>query len=408
MTIFAQQGWQFQNSNLINNEYGAIFALNKDTVYVMADNGVFNKTYDGGTTWINQNIGFTESFFDLSFVDSDTGYCVGQNGKIIKTIDGGTNWTSVAPVLTKNIFSIFLKSESEIWAVGDSGLILNSTDYGLTWNQSSIINKRLNSIGFKDSIGIIVGNDGTLLKSINNGVNWTIENSTTTNDLYSLCITPNYAYALSGWTSDELDFYYYFDASEILKTDDFTNWSTIFVGSVIPGLSRMFFVNDSTGFNLSSNCTTNGDCGIIIRKSDDFASNWGLSFDNWNPPVGSVGIEYSDLFFINDTIGYALCGNNILKTTDGGTLVNIKKIENSPLINMYPNPLTTEILNFEINNNAIVGLEIYDFSGKLLIETILSNSQEKLNLSNLNNGIYLVKLFYGSNQYETKKLTILK
>jgi photosystem II stability/assembly factor-like uncharacterized protein len=408
MTIFAQQGWQYQNSSLTTNEYGAIYALSKDSVFVVADNGIFAKTIDGGTTWVDLNTGYSESFFDLCFVDADTGYCAGENGKIVKTIDGGTSWTELFTGTTKNIFSIYLKSTNEIWAVGDSGVILNSVDYGLTWNQDSIINKRLNSIGFKDSVGIIVGNDGTLLKTINYGESWTIENSTTTNDLYSLCITPNYAYALSGWTSDESDFNYYFNASEILKTDDFTNWTTIFIGSVIPGLSRMFFVNDSTGFNLSSNCTTNGDCGIIIRKSEDFAINWGLSFDNWNPPAGWVGIEYSDLFFVNDTIGYALCGNNILKTTDGGVLVGIKKIEESDLIKMYPNPLSNGILNYENNTHTKVGLEIYDYSGKLLIKTILGNSQENINLSNLNNGIYMVKLFHGNLEYEMKKLIILK
>ena len=405
MNIFAQQGWQFQNSKLTTNEYGAIFALNKDTVYVMADNGVYNRTYDGGTTWINQNIGVAESFFDLSFFDSDTGYCVGQNGKIIKTIDGGSNWTTLLTGTTKDIFSILLKSESEIWAVGDSGIILNSTDYGLTWNQNSIINKRLNSIGFKDSVGIIVGNDGTLLKTINNGASWTFENSTTTNDLYSLCITPNYAYALSGYTSDDN---YYSDASEILKTDDFTNWTTIFIGSDVSGLSRMFYVNDSIGFNLSSNCTTNGDCRIIIQKTNDFALNWEMSFENWNPPAGWAGIAYSDLFFVNDTIGYALSGNNILKTTDGGILVNVKEMEKNHMIRMYPNPLTSEILKFETNNIANVELEIYNLSGHLLIKAILMNSQDNLNLSNLNNGIYMVKLFYGSVEYETKKLIIIK
>ena len=405
MNVFSQQGWQFQNSNLSTNEFGTIYALNKDTVYVTADNGVFNKTYDGGTTWFSLNSGFTESFFDLVFYNSDTGYCVGQNGKIIKTINGGSNWSALPTGTTKSIFSIFIKSEHEIWAVGDSGLILTSINYGLTWSHNSITNKRLNSIAFRNSIGIIVGNDGTLLKSINNGANWTIENSATTEDLFSLCITPNFAYALAG---NVTDFANYYNADQVLKTNDYTNWLTLNLYSGLPGLSKMIFVNDSVGFNLSSSCTTNGECGIIIQKTSDSASSWSMSFSNWNPPSGWVGIEYSDFSFVNDTIVYALCGNNILKTSDGGIFVNVKDIKETSSVKMYPNPLNTDILNFENACNTETELEIYDMNGKLLIKTILSDSKENINLSRFNNGIYLVKLFHGSIQSETKKLVILK
>lgn len=405
MNAFSQQGWQFQNSNLSTNEYGAISALNKDTVFVIADNGVFNKTYDGGTKWISLNTGFTESFFDLAFYNSDTGYGVGQNGKIIKTSDGGTNWSSLPTGTTKSIFSIFLKSANEIWAVGDSGLILTSVDYGLTWSNNSITDKRLNSIAFSNGTGIIAGNNGTILKSINNGENWSIENSTTTNDLFSLCITTNVAYVLSGLVTDLGN---YFDATHVLKTNDFTNWLTLNLSSGLPGLSKMIFVNDSVGFNLSSNCTTNGDCGIIIQKTSDSASSWSMSFNNWNPPSGWVGIEYSDFSFVNDTIVYALCGSNILKTIDGGIFVTVKDIKVTSSVKMYPNPLNTGILNFENACNTETELEIRDINGKLLIKTILSDSEENINLSNLNNGIYLVKLLHGSGQSETKKLVILK
>jgi len=408
MPIFAQQGWQYQNSSLTTNESGAIYALSKDSVFVIADHGVFSKSYDGGSSWGNVYTGFTESFFDIIFINADTGYCAGKNGKIIKTIDGGDNWTALMTGTTKNIFSLSIPSANNIRAVGDSGIILHSNDFGINWDLQSIVDKRLNSIVFKDSIGIIVGNEGTILKSINAGTNWTIENAGTSNDLFSLCMTQNYVYALSGWIFGELDSHCYYDAAEIIKSDDYTNWTTTFVGSGIPGLSRMFFTNDSTGFNISSNCTTNGDCGIHIQKSCDYASNWNLSYLNWNPPSAWVGIEYADLFFVNDTIGYALSGNNILKTSDGGLLVNMNEISDNQMIRMYPNPLTSDILTFETNNISSVELEIYDLSGHLLIKSILSNTQENLYLSNLNNGIYLVKLFQGSIVLETKKLIIIK
>lgn len=404
MNLLAQKGWQFQNSDLSNNEYGAIYALNKDTVFVIADQGVFIKTYDGGSTWTTENTGFSEQFYDISFLDPETGFCVGQNGRIIKTIDGGMNWTLSASGVTKNLFSICIKAADEIWAVGDSGLILNSTDYGVTWNANSLIDKRLNSIGFKGNTGIIAGNDGTILKSINSGANWIIENPTTTKDLFSLCITPNYAYALSGWVTDESDYYLY-NAEEIVKTEDFLTWRTA-TPLPSPGASNMSFVNDTVGFNLASYCTTNGDCRILIFKTSDSADSWNASLDR-SPPAWP-GINYSDFSFVNDTIVYGLCGNNILKTTDGGVFVSMKKIKESHSINMYPNPLSCGLLHFESENSGNIGLEIFDTNGTLLIKSKLNGLSEVMDVSILSNGVYMVKLSHVNGQTETRKLIVLQ
>lgn len=406
MNLLAQKGWQFQNSDLSTNEFGAIYALNKDTVFVIADQGVFVKTYDGGATWITENTGFTEQYFDISFLDAETGFCVGQNGRIIKTGDGGSNWTLLTTGVTKNLFSICIKADDEIWAVGDSGLILNSTDYGLTWSANSLMDKRLNSIGFKGNTGIIAGNDGTILKSINNGLTWIIENPITTKDLFSLCITPNYAYAMSGWVPDESDHAVYYNAEEIVKTEDFTAWHTTTSPLLSFGASKMIFVNDTAGFNLASYCTTNGDCRILIFKTTDSAASWNASLDR--PPLSWPGINYSDFSFVNDTILYVLCGNNILKTTDGGVFVSVKEIKESHSVKMYPNPLGCGLLHFESENSGKIEFEIYDTNGTLMITNKLNGSSDRVDVSKLKNGVYMVKLFDGYRQTETKKLVVSK
>jgi hypothetical protein len=49
--VFAQQGWKYKSPPKNSNGKGAICPINKDTVYVIADGGLFFETYDGGTNW---------------------------------------------------------------------------------------------------------------------------------------------------------------------------------------------------------------------------------------------------------------------------------------------------------------------------------------------------------------------
>jgi hypothetical protein len=405
--LYSQQGWQYQNSNLIiQNQYGAIFPINKDTVYVIADNGKFLKTYDGGTVWVEQNTGLSESFFDLSFRGNDTAYAVGLNGTVIKSINGGANWTSLPSGTSQDLFSIYINSQNNIWAVGDSGVILNSNDFGNTWLINDILtDKKLNSIYFKNAnIGFIAGNDGTLFSTSNGGINWDTVNIGTSKDLFSITITDNYVYLLAGWIND-----YYYESDEFFQTNDYINWTGNYLEASIPGLSKLSFPNDSTGFCISSNCTTNGDCGIIINKTTDFGQNWVSSFNNWSPP-SSVGIAYSDIVFITDSIGYALSGNNILKTTDGGVFVSVKELNSSPHFTIYPNPSYSN----EININLIDGIfndlsiKIYDINGKLIFRKTDMNSAEKINISNFNEGVYFVRLLKENKIIDTKKLVKMK
>ncbi|MFW5872777.1 MAG: YCF48-related protein [bacterium] len=400
---FAQQGWNYQNAPLSSNMYGSIYAINTDTIFVIADDGVFLKSLDGGTTWTNYNTGFSESFFDMYFIDADTGYCAGANGKIIKTTDGGINWTALSTATTNNIYTICLHEE-DLWAIGDSGTILNSTDYGATWNQNIVVNNKLNSIAFNnDSIGIIAGDDGTLLKTTNSGTTWTIENSNTSYDLFSLCVTQNYVYGLAGYTDGPNS-----DAEELLKINDLQNWSIIYNNgsNLFLELTKIFFVNDSVGFNISSGTPLNGEFYITIEKTENYGSDWSLSFEHWGQL--SVGIAYADIIFVNDTVGYALSGNKILKTTDGGVWVSVKDITDNNLIEMYPNPLSNGILNFKIKGNTKVNIVIYNFNGKPIFNHVFTESQKTINLSHLNYGVYLVKLYNDNIVIETKKLTILK
>jgi len=387
--LYAQQGWQYQISNLTGNQCGAICSITRDTVCVMSDGGMFLKTTDGGSSWTEHNTGINRSFFDLAFSNSNTGYAAGSKGTILETFNGGATWIPLATGTKADLFSVWIKSPENIWAVGDSGVILNSADGGCTWTKNNTLTgNRLNSICFQNSnTGFIAGNGGILLGTVNSGATWSPVNIATTKDLFSLSATNNYTYLLAGGV-----FNYDYNSDEVFKSADQINWTSNSIWTSIPGLSRLIFQNDSLGFTIGSELTTNGVSIIIMNKSTDYGQNWYTSFYNWNPP-SSVGIAYGDISFATDSVGYALCGNNILKTTDQGTFVSIKELNHQPGFKIFPNPSASNEVSIELTGNMQgLSVEISDMQGMILVK---KNNLKRLNLldvSQTHPGVYFVRL----------------
>lgn len=104
----------------------------------------------------------------------------------------------------------------------------------------------------------------------------------------------------------------------------------------------------------------------------DFGDNSYLPFDVLDDLSGNVRI-------FNSTVDLgAFEFNSTLSNKD----FDVQK-EN---LRLYPNP-TSNVLNIEVNNFQIENIEIYDVLGK----QILSTTQTEINVSHLNNGIYLLK-----------------
>ena len=101
----------------------------------------------------------------------------------------------------------------------------------------------------------------------------------------------------------------------------------------------------------------------------------------------------------NDPIGFWYCSANINLSGDQG--VNAKTVivsqtfilatgeAKTVFTTLYPNP-TSDILNIE-TDQKISKIEVYDVSGKLAIST--NGKDKKVTVSNLNNGMYFIKLY---------------
>ena len=77
----------------------------------------------------------------------------------------------------------------------------------------------------------------------------------------------------------------------------------------------------------------------------------------------------------------------------------------SGILAIYPNP-ASELINLSINeiNNGVSILNIYDIMGSLVKTEILEQNQQQINISELNNGIYLIEI---KTQEWTKKQKLI-
>lgn len=119
-----------------------------------------------GSIAVNSNYPSHAPFYSTFFKNRDTGFVTQASsfGSILKTTDGAATWQPVisAPLL----FCIRFVSANEVFAVGDNGTIMHSLDGGVTWsNMTSGTTVILKYAAFHDAThGIAVGNSGTILR----------------------------------------------------------------------------------------------------------------------------------------------------------------------------------------------------------------------------------------------------
>lgn len=164
------------------------------TGYTVGFNGTAMKTTDTGNNWIILNTGLgTQMIFSVHFTDVNNGTAVGgtqiDTATIIRTTDGGISWISQVPNTNNLLRGVYFLNEFTGFAVGNNGTILKTANSGINWNvlQTNIPSLFLRDIYFVDSLtGFIAGSNGTLLKTTNGGDNWFNTLTGTSNDLQAV------------------------------------------------------------------------------------------------------------------------------------------------------------------------------------------------------------------------------
>ena len=249
-----------------------------------------NMIFSSGSSWI---VGENGSIFrmdgdNLTPITSGTTYdlysmhtqgnfwIVGENGTILKSSDG-VNWTSVNSGTTNTLYFFARTFINTFTIVGSNGLILRSTDNGGSWSpQASGTANDLKMINYSSLNSIwIAGSNGTLLRSTDYGSSWIPKNIGITNDLNAIRMLGNTGYIVG---SNGL----------ILKTENGgINWT-----QQASGTSANLKAFDASGWIVGS--------GGTILKTTNGGINWILqdSVPNANlnsvKMVGEIGWTFGD------------------------------------------------------------------------------------------------------------------
>ena len=172
--------WTAQTSGTTNNLRA--FAIKPSTIRVVVGYSGTILTSSDAITWTSRASGTTNN---LTNVHYNSGFVVtGASGTLLTSSDGIT-WTDRTSScgMTENLWGISSNSTVGV-AVGDNGSIYTSTDDGVNCTKrTSGTTVEFNGLLYGNSTFVAVGDNGTILTS-DNGTTWTSRTSGTTNTLY--------------------------------------------------------------------------------------------------------------------------------------------------------------------------------------------------------------------------------
>lgn len=159
-----------------------------DTVYLSGESGVIYSTNNNFETIESLYVGKDVSIYGVTFA-SNKGFAVGYNGNILMKDADATHWDNVN-LGGYTLYSITSDNDKNIVAVGNSGTIWLSKDNGLHWNKIVVkdhngkaVSSNLYQVEYINGDFFIAGDNATLLHSKDLGTSWSVVNFQNTNIL---------------------------------------------------------------------------------------------------------------------------------------------------------------------------------------------------------------------------------
>ncbi len=391
LNAFAQNGWEliYTFSPGISSVY---FEDSLNGFAFPAASGIY-KTSDGGENWDVQNIPNLNSEI-LKIIAPNNNYLigVGSGGTIIKSLDGGVNWEIKSVGTSDYLTSISSTIDGKLFATSYDKNIFRSTDDGDSWNIYSLDTMwtSLTSISFRDAnTGFGVGFYNISIKTTDGGENWfTIPPIINGRSMFAIkFINESVGYTVGG--------------SEIDKTTD--------------GGVTWIKKYDSGGSQLND-ITTYGNKFAWVVGTDKILYTGNIG-ETWSPQTYTPYIYLGKVECVDSLICFIIGGENLYKTTNGGSLTDIEdskdQILNYRLSQNFPNPFNpTTTISYQLPTAGNIIFKVYDVLGNEVVTLVneykpAGSYEVEFNGNNLVSGIYFYRLQTGA-YVETKKMILLK
>ena len=159
----------------------AIAIIDDLTYVVCGPKGEVHRTDDGGSSWEEVTFEITsDTYRDVDFFPGTDDGVIVANQKSFRSSDRGVTWTQI------NLEAVAVACVTSDVAVAVGSEILRSTDRGATWSIVLVPGERLNGVSFSGLHGLVVGDDGLLLESLDGGLTWRVVPRETSVDLLSV------------------------------------------------------------------------------------------------------------------------------------------------------------------------------------------------------------------------------
>ena len=418
------------------------------------------RSTDGGYTWTQlYTTGMPENILlGVYFLNSQYGMAAGDYGHIYTTTDGGDNWTLTIPAGDDLLHTPFIWDQDTAWVVGTPEYVYKSTDGGNSWSPAYNGNyeRAFYRILFTDNYtGFICGSHGVVLRKegypaipainvspvaldfgeVNTGdsasLTLTVSNTgygdllvtdvVSTNDAFSVDLT---SFLLNPGESQNVTVTFtpelqapYFGLIKIMSNDPENNMIEINVtGTGVTGVIAVnadqivfdtTFVDETSTEILTISNEGQGTLSVLNITSSNTAFTVNNTNFNLMPGMeadvevtfaptevmlyeGVLTIESNDP--LNGTIEVELSGYGDLST-------GMDEFTGDNPVTVYPNPASDVLYLTNAKGKDIV---IYNLLGGMMISTKASSDIEKINVSNLKNGIYIMKITGSSGIISTK------
>lgn len=212
------KSWERRESGIEEENLLAIDFPDAQNGFIVGEYGVMLRTRNGGRSWQRIPAGSDAILSDVQFFDWNSGIVVGEFGTFLVTEDGGTTWSSPTQRFSDEetyLYGLRFRSPLEGVVTGLEGRIYETTDGGVSWEEHvlgdpvplydayfrpgweskalsfgdrGVLYRRraadwnpletgvftfLRAAAFvDDSRGIVVGGDGTILRTADGGTSW--------------------------------------------------------------------------------------------------------------------------------------------------------------------------------------------------------------------------------------------
>jgi hypothetical protein len=413
----------------------AIAPSNNQVIYIIQGTSL-RKSIDGGVTWtgiagVPTNLG-APTFITVSPTDPNkvwvtlSGYSAAN--KVFQSINGGTSWTNITlnlPNLPANC-SVYQPGSSDLIYVGmDVGVYYKDINTG-TW---TLYNTGLPNTPISD-MEISPANP-TKLRAATYG------RSVYEVDVFQVAAPPLSNYTYTGNVCS---------ATTKVFRDASTNSPTMWNWTVLPNSGVT--VNSSSAQNPTITFANSGTYTVSLMASNGFGAGnlytstvsvlaspninfsissqtvcideevtinvsgaqnytWTPGFTNGNTLTFTAGVSQTYTVNARDASGCSDVDSlNIFVSRCEGIATIAKAIH---LFNVYPNPANSKVvITNKTNKNAQTDIEMMDISGKVVLkQSFLFRSDKNeltLNISQLSNGVYTLKIKTSDDKIQLVKL----